>query len=53
MRRNSAIATREWYKPIQEHYESGFPHDVDQFISTTATGLATLARARTQSRAGR
>jgi N-acyl-D-amino-acid deacylase len=34
-------------KPIQEYYESGFPHDEDQFISITATGWATLALART------
>jgi N-acyl-D-amino-acid deacylase len=39
------VATRA--KPIQEYYESGFPHDVDQFISITATAWATLALART------
>ncbi len=33
--------------PIQTYYESGFPHDVDQFISITATGWATLALAHT------
>lgn len=38
-------------KPIQEYYESGFPHDADQFISITATGWATLALARVFPRA--
>jgi len=30
-------------RPIQEFYESGFPHGKDQFISCSATALATLA----------
>jgi len=29
--------------PFQTYYESGFPHGVDQFISTTASAWATLA----------
>lgn len=34
-------------RPIQEYYESGFPHGEDQFISIAATGWATLALAHT------
>ena len=34
-------------KPIQDYYESGFPHDEDQFISITATSWAMLALAFT------
>jgi N-acyl-D-amino-acid deacylase len=30
-------------KPFQKHFESGFPHGKDQFISTSATGWATIA----------
>jgi len=30
-------------KPFQKHFETGFPHDKDQFISTAATAWATLA----------
>lgn len=30
-------------RPIQDHFESGFPHGKDQFISCTATCWATLA----------
>lgn len=32
-------------KPIQTHYESGFPHEKDQFISISASGWATAALA--------
>jgi hypothetical protein len=31
--------------PIQTYYESGYPHDEDQFISITAAGWATTALA--------
>jgi hypothetical protein len=39
-----------WYvksrsKPFQPYYESGFPHEKDQFISIAATGWATAALA--------
>lgn len=30
-------------KPFQEYYESGFPHDEDQYISIAASSWATLA----------
>ena len=30
-------------KPFQKYFETGFPHEKDQFISTTATAWATLA----------
>lgn len=30
-------------KPFQKHFETGFPHEKDQFISTTATAWATIA----------
>ena len=33
-------------RPIQEFYESGFPHDKDQFISCSATAWATLVLLR-------
>lgn len=33
-------------RPIQEHYESGFPHGEDQFLSSTATCWAALALLR-------
>jgi squalene cyclase len=41
-------ADGSWYvksraKPIQEYFDSGFPYETDQFISYTATCLATLA----------
>lgn len=29
--------------PFQPYFETGFPHEKDQFISTTATGWATIA----------
>ncbi len=29
-------------KPIQVYFETGFPHRVDQFISTAATAWASL-----------
>ena len=32
-------------KPFQPYYESGFPHEKDQFISISATGWATAALA--------
>lgn len=35
------VASRS--KPFQTYFETGFPHGKDQFISTTATGWATLA----------
>jgi hypothetical protein len=35
------VATRA--KPIQEYFESGFPHGKDQFISMSATAWATMA----------
>ena len=34
-------------KPIQPYYETSFPHEKDQFISTSATGWATIALALT------
>jgi hypothetical protein len=30
-------------RPFQKYYESGFPHEKNQFISASATGWATLA----------
>ncbi len=30
-------------EPIQEYFESGFPHGTNQFISAFATGWAALA----------
>jgi N-acyl-D-amino-acid deacylase len=35
------VATRS--KPIQEYFESGFPHEKDQFISISATSWAATA----------
>lgn len=35
------VATRA--KPVQEYFESGFPHGKDQFISVAATAWSTLA----------
>ncbi len=37
------VATRS--DPIQTHYESGYPHGKDQFISISAAGWATIALA--------
>ena len=34
-------------KPFQPYFETGFPHEKDQFISTAATGWATIALALT------
>jgi hypothetical protein len=34
-------------KPLQKHFESGFPHSKDQFISMAATGWAVIALAHT------
>ncbi|NQV28368.1 MAG: hypothetical protein HQ518_28785 [Rhodopirellula sp.] len=34
-------------KPFQPYFETGFPHGKDQFISTSATGWATVALALT------
>jgi N-acyl-D-amino-acid deacylase len=39
------VATRS--KPIQKHFESGFPHGKDQFISISATCWAVAALAAT------
>ena len=33
-------------KPFQPYYESGFPHEKDQFISISASGWATAALAQ-------
>jgi hypothetical protein len=35
------VATRA--NPVQDYFESGFPHGVDQFISIAASGWATVA----------
>jgi hypothetical protein len=35
------VVTRS--KPIQKYFETGFPHDEDQFISSAATGWAATA----------
>jgi hypothetical protein len=32
-------------KPFQEYFETGFPHEKDQFISSAATGWAVAALA--------
>ena len=37
-----------WYvpsrsKPFQEYFETGFPHDTDQFISSSASSWAAIA----------
>ncbi len=42
------LADGSWHvrsrsKPFQPHYESGFPHEKDQFLSAAATGWATTA----------
>ncbi|MDA0283396.1 MAG: terpene cyclase/mutase family protein, partial [Planctomycetota bacterium] len=39
------VATRA--KAFQPYFETGFPHEKDQFISTSATGWATIALALT------
>lgn len=39
------VSTRA--KPFQPYFETGFPHEKDQFISTAATGWATIALALT------
>ncbi len=39
------VATRA--KPFQPYFETGFPHEKDQFISTSATGWAAIALALT------
>ena len=49
---DSQLADGTWHvvthaNPIQDYYESGFPHGEDQFISIAATGWATLALALT------
>jgi N-acyl-D-amino-acid deacylase len=46
----SQLADGSWHvktrsKPIQKYFESGFPHEKDQFISIAATSWATLALA--------
>jgi N-acyl-D-amino-acid deacylase len=40
-------------KPIQEYFESGFPHGKDQFISAFATGWATEALLMSLAQEGR
>ncbi len=45
---DTQLADGTWHvttraKPIQEYFESGFPHGDDQFISVAATGWAVLA----------
>ncbi len=49
---NTQLEDGTWHvvthaKPIQTYYESGFPHEADQFISIAATSWATLALAST------
>ncbi|WP_197443110.1 prenyltransferase/squalene oxidase repeat-containing protein [Lignipirellula cremea] len=39
------VTTRS--KPIQKYFETGFPHEKDQFISTTATAWAVQALLKT------
>lgn len=34
-------------RPFQKYFETGFPHGTDQFISTSATGWATVALLKT------
>ncbi|MGZ0170555.1 MAG: hypothetical protein ACKVHE_13430 [Planctomycetales bacterium] len=48
----SQIEDGSWHvktraKPFQPYFETGFPHKKDQFISTAATGWATIALALT------
>lgn len=45
---NTQLADGSWYVksravPLQPHFESGFPHGRDQFISAAATNWATMA----------
>jgi len=42
---NGSWHVRTRSTPIQEYYESGYPHGEDQFISITAAGWATTALA--------
>ncbi|MBI3821476.1 MAG: hypothetical protein HY289_02225 [Planctomycetes bacterium] len=47
------LADGSWHirsrsKPFQTYFETGFPHGKDQFISSAATGWATLALVLTQ-----
>ena len=44
----SQLADGSWHvvsrsKPFQPYYESGFPHEKNQFISCAASGWATWA----------
>ncbi len=46
----SQLADGSWHvktrsKPIQKYFESGFPHEKDQFISISATSWAVAALA--------
>jgi N-acyl-D-amino-acid deacylase len=45
------VTTRS--KPIQKYFESGFPHEKDQFVSMAATNWATLALLFTVEKAGK
>lgn len=47
---NTQLEDGSWYVrtraiPVQPYFDSGFPHGVDQFISTAATNWATMALA--------
>lgn len=49
---NSQLDDGTWYVksravPFQDYYESGFPHDEDQFISITASAWAVVALLQT------
>ncbi|MBT5707423.1 MAG: hypothetical protein HOI66_13990 [Verrucomicrobia bacterium] len=44
------VKSRSW--PFQPHFESGFPHGKDQWISAGATAWATMALLQTQPRIG-
>lgn len=44
-REDGSWLVRSRSKPFQPYYESGFPHDKDQFISSAASGWATTALA--------
>ncbi len=49
---NTQLADGSWFvrtraTPLQPHFESGFPHGRDQFISAAATNWATLALSHT------
>jgi hypothetical protein len=39
-------------RPIQQYFESGFPHEKDQFISISASGWATAALAASMGKVG-